>query len=107
MAKRGKKYIAAAAKIDTKKFYAFNEGVELVKTLSTVKFDASIDLVIKLNLDTTKVEQQFRGNLTLPYFFGKVANVLVIDDTLTKETAKELGIKHFGGANMIADIKDG
>lgn len=103
----GKKYEESKKLIDPKKLYSLNEAIDLVKKTSKTKFDSSIELAIKLNLDTTKAEQQLRGNISLPHYFGKKPRVLVIDDALTKDKAKEIGITLFGGIEKIAEIKEG
>ena len=102
-----KKYIAAKAQVDSKKIYSIEDGVDLVKKISFTKFDASIDLAIKLNVDPTKAEQQLRGSFALPYYFGKQIKILVLDDALTKKQAEEIGIDHFGTNDKIAEIKQG
>jgi large subunit ribosomal protein L1 len=105
--KHGKKYLAAKKLIDPKKLYTIEEAVELVKKTSSTKFNSTIELALKLNLDTTKAEQQLRGNIALPHYFGKKTRVLVLDDGLTKEKAKEAGIELFGGTEQITKIKEG
>ena len=103
----GKKYIAAKKLVDPKKVYSVAEAVDLAKKTSTTKFDSSIDIAIKLNVDTTKAEQQLRGTMTLPHYFGKVSRILVIDDSITFEQAKMAGADFFGGDEKIAEVKDG
>lgn len=104
---RGKKYLELKKLVDSKKVYPLAEAVALVKKLSATKFDATIELALKLNLDTTKAEQQLRGSITLPYYFGKKTRVLVLDDNLTKEAASKAGIELFGGSEVITKIKEG
>jgi large subunit ribosomal protein L1 len=102
-----KKYIAAKNQVDTKKFYSIEDAVNLVKKISFTKFDSSIDLAIKLNVDPTKAEQQLRGSFALPYYFGKQIRILVLDDTLTTKQAEEAGIDYFGTTDKINEIKQG
>jgi large subunit ribosomal protein L1 len=104
---RSKRYKLLKEKIDTKKVYNVDEASKLVKQTANTKFNSSIDIAIKLNLDTTKAEQQLRGNLALPYYFGKSTKVLVLDDSLTIEEAKANKIDYFGGTDQIAKIKEG
>ena len=104
--KRSKKYVASVKLIDKGKIYSANEAIELIKKMETAKFDASIDIAIKLNLDTTKADQQLRGTIALPHFFGKPIRILAIDDTLTNDDAKTLGI-NVGQTDVINDIKNG
>lgn len=103
----GKKYTAAKKLVDSKKVYPFAEAVNLAKETSYAKFDASIDIAIKLNVDTTKAEQQLRGSIALPHYYGKISRILVIDDSITAAEAKKAGADYFGGDEKIAEIKDG
>ena len=103
----GKKYTAAKKLVDSKKVYPFVEAVNLTKETSYAKFDASIDIAIKLNVDTTKAEQQLRGSIALPHYYGKISRILVIDDSITAAEAKKAGADYFGGDEKIAEIKDG
>ena len=103
----GKKYIAAKKLVDSKKIYSVAEAVKLAKETSYSKFDASIDIAIKLNVDTTKAEQQLRGSIALPHYYGKTTRILVIDDSITADQAKKAGAEFFGGDEKIAEIKDG
>lgn len=104
---RSKRYIEIAKLVDSRKIYPLEEAVALVKKTSNSKFDASIDVAIKLNLDTTKAEQQLRGTIALPHYFGKQLKILVIADTLTDSQAKDLGIDYYGGVDRINEIKGG
>lgn len=103
----GKKYLAAKKMVDSKKVYDLKEAVALAKKTSFSKFDGSIDIAIKLNVDTTKAEQQLRGTISLPHYFGKQSRILVIDDSISAADAKKLGADYFGGDEKIAEIKDG
>ena len=103
----GKKYDASKKIIDNKKAYSLDEAIKLAKQTSSTKFDASIDIAIKLNLDTTKAEQQLRGSITLPTYVGKQVKILVITDELNAKSASECGADFFGGSDKIADIKNG
>jgi large subunit ribosomal protein L1 len=105
--KHGKKYIAVKKLVDNKKLYTIEEAVDLTKKTSTTKFDSSIEIAIKLNVDTTKAEQQLRGTIALPYYFGKQTRVLALDDMMTKESAKECGADYFGGNDKVEEIKAG
>lgn len=89
------------------KFYTINDAVSLAKKMSTTKFVSSIDLAIKLNLDTSKSEQQLRGTLTLPYHFGKSKKILVLDKGLTQKDASKLGVDFAGDSEKIAEISKG
>ena len=103
----GKKYVNVKKLVDTKKIYTIEEAVKLAKETAYAKFNASIDIAIKLNVDTTKAEQQLRGTIALPHYFGKEIKILVIDDSITEANAKKAGASYFGGDEKIAEIKDG
>ena len=83
--KRGKKYTAASKLIEAKKEYTIAEASELVKTTSTVKFDATVELSMKLNVDTKANDQQVRGTLVLPHGNGKEKKVLVLTQNKLKQ----------------------
>lgn len=101
--KRGKKYKAAAALVDKEKLYTIEEAVALVKQTSTTKFDATIDVSFRLNVDPRHADQQIRGTLVLPHGNGKEKTILVI--TNSPEAAKEAGADFVGGKDMIEKIK--
>ncbi|BAC43816.1 ribosomal protein L1 [Malacoplasma penetrans HF-2] len=92
---------------DRTKFYTIEEAVNLAKQTSNAKFLSSIDIAIKLNLDTSKSDQQLRGTVSLPYFFGKEKRILVLDKGLTQKDAKSLGVNHAGDSELIAEISKG
>ena len=69
--KRSKKYVAASQLVDKNKVYSVQEAIDLVKQTSTVKFDATIDVSFRLNVDPKKADQQVRGTLVLPHGNGK------------------------------------
>lgn len=92
---------------DKNKFYSVSEAVDLAIKSSTTKFVSSIDIAIKLNLDTTKAEQQLRGSIALPNYFGKVSKILVIDSNLTQKDASKLGVDYAGSEDKINEIERG
>ena len=103
--KKGKKYQAALAKVDSSKLYSVEEAVKLVKETSTVKFDATIDASFKLNVNPKQADQQVRGTLVLPHGNGKTKSVLAITDKV--EEAKAAGADFVGGPEMIEKIQGG
>lgn len=102
--KRGKKYNAAAKLIDKDKLYTIEEAVALVKQTSTTKFDATVDVSFRLNVDPRQADQQIRGTLVLPHGNGKEKTVLVI--TNSPEAALQAGAEFAGGKEMIEKIKN-
>ena len=103
--KKGKKYVAALEKVDATKLYSIEEAVALVKETSTVKFDATVDVSFKLNVDPKQADQQIRGTLILPHGNGKTKKVLAITDKV--EDATKAGADLVGGAEMIDKISGG
>ena len=101
---RGKKYKEAAKLIEPNKLYTIEEAAALVKKTSTVKFDATVELSLNLNVDTKAQDQQIRGTLVLPHGNGKTKKVLVITNT-KQEEAKEAGADFVGGKEMVEKIK--
>ena len=101
--KKGKKYVAALEKVDATKLYSIEEAVALVKETSTVKFDATVDVSFKLNVDPKQADQQIRGTLILPHGNGKTKKVLAITDKV--EDAKAAGADFYGGQEMIDKIQ--
>ena len=103
--KKGKKYVAALEKVDSTKLYTVEEAVKLVKETSTVKFDATVDVSFKLNVDPKQADQQIRGTLILPHGNGKTKKVLAITDKV--EDATNAGADLVGGQEMIDKIAGG
>lgn len=101
--KRSKKYLAAASLVDTNKLYSVEEAVALVKKTSTVKFDATVDVSIRLSIDPKKADQQVRGTLVLPNGNGKTKVVLAVTDKT--EEAKAAGADFVGGKEMLEKIQ--
>ena len=101
--KKGKKYLAASEKVDAAKLYTIEEAAKLVKETSTVKFDATVDVSFKLNVDPRQADQQVRGTLVLPHGNGKTKTVLAITDKV--EEAKAAGADFYGGPEMIEKIQ--
>ena len=100
---RGKKYQAALKLIDTEKVYSLEEAVKLIKTTSTVKFDATIDVSFRLNVDPRQADQQVRGTLVLPHGNGKTKKVLAITNNV--EAATSAGADIVGGKEIVEKIK--
>ena len=103
MKKKGKKYQAALAKVDATKVYTLEEACTLVKETSTVKFDSTVDVSFRLNVDPKQADQQIRGTLTLPHGNGKTKRILAI--THKEEEAKQAGADYVGGKEMLEKIQ--
>ena len=101
--KRSKKYVAASQLVDKNKVYPVQEAIDLVKQTSTVKFDATIDVSFRLNVDPKKADQQVRGTLVLPHGNGKTKVVLAITDKT--EEALAAGADFAGGKEMLEKIQ--
>ena len=102
--KKGKKYVEAAAKIEKGRAYTKEEAIKLVKETSTTKFDSSVEIAMRLNLDTKKADQQLRGAIVLPNGTGKSKKVLVLAKGALATTAKEAGADYVGDMDMIDKI---
>ena len=102
--KKCKKYVEAAAKIEKGRAYTKEEAIKLVKETSTTKFDSSVEIAIRLNLDTKKADQQLRGAIVLPNGTGKSKKVLVLAKGALATTAKEAGADYVGDMDMIEKI---
>ncbi len=107
MAKISKRRKEALAKVDKSRFYSLNEASELVKEITYTKFDASVDLDVKLGVDPRQANQMVRGNATLPHGTGKDVRVLVLCTPDKEEEAKEAGADHVGLDDYIQKIQDG
>lgn len=103
--KRSKKYTEALQKIEKNKLYTKEEAIKLVKETSTTKFDSSVELVMHLNLDTKKADQQLRGAIVLPNGTGKTKKVLVIAKGEQAKAAKEAGADYVGDTDMLEKIE--
>lgn len=104
MKKNSKKYEAALKKIDASKVYSLEEAVKLVKETSITKFDSSVDISFRLNVNPTLADQLIRGTITLPHGNGKTKKVLVVTNTKLDD-AKESGADFFGGKEMLEKIQ--
>ena len=103
--KRGKKYDEVVKLVEKNKLYTKEEAVTLVKKTSTVKFDATVELALNLNLDTKKADQQLRGAFVLPHGTGKTSVVLVIAKGDKAKEATEAGADFVGDVDMLEKIE--
>src|SRR6476469_4568733 len=107
MAKISKKRKVAEAKIDKTKVYSLKEASTLVKDITTTKFDASVDLHIRLGVDPKKADQQVRGTVTLPHGTGKTKRVLVLCTPDKEADARAAGADYVGLDEFITKIEGG
>ncbi len=107
MAKISKKRKAVEKKVDSEKLYTLNEAMELVKVVNTTKFDASVDLHVRLGIDPRKADQALRGTANLPHGTGKTKRVLVFCTPDKEQEAKDAGADHVGLDELITKIQGG
>jgi len=107
MAKLSKKMTAARAKIDPEKLYSLEEAMGLVKETNVTKFDASVDIHVRLGVDPKKSDHALRGTVSLPHGTGKSKVVLVLCTPDKEEEAKEAGADHVGLEEYVSKIQQG
>ena len=107
MAKLSKKQKESLAKADFAKFYSLEDAVKIVKEITYTKFDASVDIDVRLGVDPRKANQMVRGIVTLPHGTGKTKRVLVLCTPDKEEEAKAAGADYFGLDEYLDKIKGG
>ncbi len=107
MAKISKKRKEALSKIDRASLYSLADAASLVKEITTTKFDASVDLAVRLGVDPRKADQMIRGVVTLPHGTGKTVSVLALVTPDKEAEAKEAGADYVGLDEYLQKIKDG
>ena len=103
--RKGKKYLEVSKLVEKNKLYTLEEAVELVKKTTVTKFDSSVELAMRLNLDTKKADQQLRGAIVLPNGTGKTKKVLVLAKGPAATAAKEAGADYVGDAEYLEKIE--
>lgn len=107
MAKKSKQYQEAAKLVDRDKAYDVTEAVDLVKKMDFAKFDATVEVAFKLNVDTKQADQQLRGAVVLPNGTGKDQTVVVFAKGDKAKEAEEAGADFVGEADLVEKIQDG
>ena len=105
--KRGKNYNKASEAIDRSKSYNIDEAVELLKSLNTAKFDETVEVSFKLNVDPRHADQLIRGAIVLPNGTGRSQKVLVVTQGAKAEEAKAAGADFVGGKEILEEVKGG
>lgn len=107
MARRGKKYQEAIKLVERTKTYPLSEAIELAKKTAHTRFDETLELHLRMNLDPRNADQQVRGIALLPYGLGKKIRVLVFAQGEAVGIAEEAGADYVGGEEMIKRIEEG
>lgn len=105
MKKYSQKYVEASKKLEKNKLYTLEEAIKLVKETSTTKFDSTVEVAIKTNIDSKKSDQAIRGSVVLPNGTGKTKRILVITKGSHAEAAKKAGADYVGDKDMIEKIE--
>ncbi len=104
--KHGKKYRAGAAMLDTSKLYEVSEAIELVQKTAQAKFDETVEIHVKLGVDSRHADQQVRGAVVLPHGTGKSVRVLVFAKGDKVQEALDAGAEFAGGDEFIPKIQN-
>jgi len=103
----GKKFTAAAAKVDKAKVYDVPQAVALVKSAAFAKFNETVELVVNMGVDPKQSDQMIRGTVVLPHGLGKTKRVLVIAGGDKAHEARDAGADLVGGEDMVQKILEG
>ena len=107
MSKHGKRYRAAAEKVDIDAKYELKEALALATRVKSEKFDESVDVAVKLSVDPRKADQNIRGSVVLPRGTGKQFRVLVFAKGEKEKEARDAGAVEVGGDDLVAKIQGG
>ena len=107
MAKLSKARKAAAEKVDANKQYSLGEAAALVKEVNTAKFNASVDVHVRLGIDPRKADQALRGTVVLPHGTGKTKRVVAFVTPDKEQEAKDAGADHVGLDELVAKVSGG
>ncbi|MCK4592245.1 50S ribosomal protein L1 [Candidatus Parcubacteria bacterium] len=103
--KRSKRYKSAREKVDKNKVYNIDEAIKLLIENANAKFDESVEVHFRTNIDSKQAEQLIRGSVVLPYGIGKEKKIAVFAEGEKAEEAKEAGADIIGGEDLVAKIK--
>jgi large subunit ribosomal protein L1 len=107
MSERGKKFVAALAKVERSRLYPIEEAVKLVRELKFARFDETVGLSINLGIDPKKTEQQVRGTVSLPGGLGKTFKILVFAKGEKAKEAEAAGAQYVGAEDLVAKVEGG
>ena len=107
MPKHGKNYTSAAAKVDRAKLYSPKEAMELAKELAPAKFDETVEVAVRLGVDTRKADQNVRGSISLPHGTGKSVRVAVFAEGEQAREAEAAGADVVGSDDLVAQVQAG
>ena len=107
MPKHGKNYKAAAEKVERTKLYSPKEAMELAKELAPAKFDETVEVAVRLGVDTRKADQNVRGSISLPHGTGKTVRVAVFAEGEKAREAEAAGADIVGSDDLVAQIQAG
>ena len=107
MSKHGKNYTSAAAKVERAKLYSPKEAMTLAKELTSAKFDETVEVAIRLGVDTRKADQNVRGSISLPHGTGKSVRVAVFAEGEKAREAEAAGADIVGGDELVEAVQKG
>ena len=107
MPKHGKNYKAAAEKVESTKLYSPKEAMELAKELAPAKFDETVEVHVRLGVDTRKADQNVRGSIALPHGTGKTVRVAVFAEGEKAREAEAAGADVIGSDDLVAQVQAG
>jgi large subunit ribosomal protein L1 len=104
---RSKRFRALAGKVDHNKRYSVEEAVKILKSAATAKFTESVDLAMKLDIDSKQPEQMLRGNFSLPHGTGKSVRIIAFCEGAAAQDAKAAGAIEAGGEELVQKVEGG
>ena len=107
MPKHGKTYRKLADRVDAEKLYSPKEALALAKELASAKFDETVEVAVRLNVDTRKQDQNIRGSISLPNGTGKSVRVAVFAEGEQARQAEEAGADVVGSDDLVAEVEKG